>query len=185
MELWDLYTEDRQPTGLTMVRGSEHPEGYYRLVVHVCIFNSRGQMLIQQRQPFKDGWPNMWDVSVGGSVVAGESSREAAERERLRRERERAEREAAKIKKVDITITSDAIKEIDEEIKSFECPITNTTMKDPIITTREISFEKSAIEDWLNKHNTCPVTNKPLNKKDLIKNIPLKNAITEYSKTKK
>ena len=81
MELWDLYTEDRQPTGLTMVRGSEHPEGYYRLVVHVCIFNSRGQMLIQQRQPFKDGWPNMWDVSVGGSVVAGESSREAAERE--------------------------------------------------------------------------------------------------------
>lgn len=81
MELWDLYTQDRQPTGLTMVRGSEHPQGYYRLVVHVCIFNSKGQMLIQQRQPFKEGWPNMWDVSVGGSVVAGESSREAAERE--------------------------------------------------------------------------------------------------------
>ena len=81
MELWDLYTQDRQPTGLTMVRGSEHPQGYYRLVVHVCIFNSQGQMLIQQRQPFKEGWPNMWDVSVGGSVVAGESSREAAERE--------------------------------------------------------------------------------------------------------
>ena len=81
MELWDIYTQDREPTGLTMVRGSEHPEGYYRLVVHVCIFNSQGQMLIQQRQPFKEGWPNMWDVSVGGSVVAGESSREAAERE--------------------------------------------------------------------------------------------------------
>ena len=81
MELWDLYTQDRQPTGLTMVRGSEHPQGYYRLVVNVCIFNSKGQMLIQQRQPFKEGWPNMWDVSVGGSVVAGERSREAAERE--------------------------------------------------------------------------------------------------------
>ena len=81
MELWDIYTQDREPTGLTMVRGSEHPQGYYRLVVHVCIFNSQGQMLIQQRQPFKEGWPNMWDVSVGGSVVAGESSREAAERE--------------------------------------------------------------------------------------------------------
>ena len=81
MELWDLYTQDREPTGKTMVRGSEHPKGYYRLVVHVCIFNRKGQMLIQQRQPFKDGWPNMWDVSVGGSVVSGESSREAAERE--------------------------------------------------------------------------------------------------------
>ena len=83
MEIWDLYTEDRQPTGRTMIRGNEHPEGFYRLVVHVCIFNNRGQMLIQQRQPFKDGWPNMWDVSVGGSAVAGETSREAAEREVL------------------------------------------------------------------------------------------------------
>lgn len=83
MEIWDLYTEDRQPTGRTMIRGSEHPEGFYRIVVHVCIFNNRGQMLIQQRQPFKDGWPNMWDVSAGGSVVSGESSREAAEREVL------------------------------------------------------------------------------------------------------
>ena len=83
MEIWDLYTEDRQPTGRTMIRGSEHPEGFYRIVVHVCIFNNRGQMLIQQRQPFKDGWPNMWDVSVGGSAVAGETSREAAEREVL------------------------------------------------------------------------------------------------------
>ena len=83
MELWDLYTEDRKPAGRTMVRGSEHPEGFYRIVVHVCIFNSKGQMLIQQRQPFKEGWPNMWDVSVGGSAVAGETSREAAEREVL------------------------------------------------------------------------------------------------------
>ena len=107
------------------------------------------------------------------------AEREAAEQERLRRERERAEREAAEIKKVDITITSDAIKEIDEEIKSFECPITNTTMKDPIITPHEKSFEKSAIEDSLNKHNICPVTDKSLNKKDLIRNIPIKNEITE------
>jgi hypothetical protein len=105
------------------------------------------------------------------------AEREAAEQERLRRERERAEREA--IKKVDITITSDAIKEIDEEIKSFECPITNTTMKDPIITPREISFEKSAIKDCLNKHNICPVIDKSFNKKDLIRNIPIKNEITE------
>lgn len=40
-------------------------------------------MLIQQRQPFKAGWPNMWDVSVGGSAIAGESSQSAAEREVL------------------------------------------------------------------------------------------------------
>ncbi len=81
MELFDLYTAERERTGRTMVRGEPTPEGFYRLVVHVCIFNPEGQMLIQQRQPFKKGWSNLWDISVGGCAVAGDSSRTAAERE--------------------------------------------------------------------------------------------------------
>ena len=83
MELFDLYTADRQRTGRTMVRGEPVPEGFYRLVVHVCIFDPGGRMLIQQRQPFKQGWSNLWDISVGGSAVAGDDSRSAAERETL------------------------------------------------------------------------------------------------------
>ena len=81
MELFDLYTADREKTGRTMVRGELTPEGFYRLVVHVCVFNPEGQMLIQQRQPFKKGWSNLWDISVGGCAVAGDDSRTAAERE--------------------------------------------------------------------------------------------------------
>jgi isopentenyldiphosphate isomerase len=81
MELFDLYTADREKTDRTMVRGDPTPEGFYRLVVHVCIFNPEGQMLIQQRQPFKRGWSNLWDITVGGSAVSGDSSRSAAERE--------------------------------------------------------------------------------------------------------
>ena len=81
MELFDLYTADRVKTGRTMVRGEPVPEGLYRLVIHVCIFDADGRMLIQQRQPFKEGWSDMWDVTVGGSAVAGDSSRTAAERE--------------------------------------------------------------------------------------------------------
>ena len=83
MELFDLYTADRVKTGKTMVRGEAVPEGYYRLVIHVCVFDEAGRMLIQQRQPFKQGWSDMWDISVGGSAVAGDSSRSAAERETL------------------------------------------------------------------------------------------------------
>lgn len=83
MELWDLYDEQRRPVGRTMVRGEAVPEGLYRLVVHICVFNSDGQLLIQQRQPFKKGWPNMWDVTVGGAVCAGESSQVGAHRELL------------------------------------------------------------------------------------------------------
>ena len=81
IELFDLYTADREPTGKTMVRGERTPNGLYRLVVHVCIFDRQGRMLIQQRQPFKSGWANLWDLTVGGCAVAGDTSRSAAERE--------------------------------------------------------------------------------------------------------
>ena len=83
MELWDLYTENREKTGKTMVRGDKIPEGYYRMVVHVVIFNDRGEMLIQKRQPFKSGWSGRWDITVGGSAVAGDDSKSAARREVL------------------------------------------------------------------------------------------------------
>lgn len=81
MEIWDLYTKDRIKTHETMVRGTQITKGFYRLVVHVCIFNSQGEMLIQQRQPFKSGWSNMWDITVGGSAISGDTSQSAAERE--------------------------------------------------------------------------------------------------------
>ena len=80
-EIFDLYTAEREKTDKTMLRGEPVPEGFYRLVVHVCIFDEEGRMLIQQRQPFKKGWSNLWDISVGGSAVSGDTSRTAVERE--------------------------------------------------------------------------------------------------------
>ena len=64
-----------------MVRGEPIKPGDYHRVVHICLFNSEGKMLIQQRQPFKEGWPDRWDVTTGGSALAGESPEQAAERE--------------------------------------------------------------------------------------------------------
>lgn len=82
MELWDTYDKYRNKTGRTVERGMHQMmPGDYHLVVHICIFNSKGELLIQQRQPFKEGWSDMWDITVGGSSVAGETSIEAAERE--------------------------------------------------------------------------------------------------------
>ena len=83
MELWDIYDKNRNKTGKTMIRGQQYKDDSYHLVVHVCIFNGEGKMLIQQRQPFKEGWPDLWDITVGGSAVSGESSEKAAEREVL------------------------------------------------------------------------------------------------------
>ena len=59
MEKWNLYTIDRVITNRVITRGDDIPKNLYQLVVHVCIFNAKNQMLIQQRQTFKKGWPNM------------------------------------------------------------------------------------------------------------------------------
>lgn len=81
MEFWDVYDIDRNKTSKTMSRGDMFEKGEYHLVVHVCIFNSNGEMLIQQRQPFKEGWSNMWDITVGGSATKDDTSQSAAQRE--------------------------------------------------------------------------------------------------------
>lgn len=81
MEKFDVYNDDRCLTGKTLVRGEKCGKGENRMVIHICIFNSNGEILIQQRQPFKSSWANMWDISVGGSSQCGESSKDAAKRE--------------------------------------------------------------------------------------------------------
>ena len=81
MELVDLYDENRIPLGRTAERGAPERPGAFRMVVHVCVFDSRGRLLIQRRAKEKFIWPGLWDVSVGGGVDAGEDSRQGAERE--------------------------------------------------------------------------------------------------------
>lgn len=80
MEIWDLYTKNRELTGLSHVRGEEIPEGYFHLVVHIWIRNSKGEYLISQRAANRPTSPLMWECP-GGSVIKGESSLEGALRE--------------------------------------------------------------------------------------------------------
>ena len=84
MERVDLYDENRFPLGKTADRREHRTGGIpgeYRVVVHVCIFNSGGELLIQQRSRKKEAFPGKWDLSAAGGVCAGETSRRGAERE--------------------------------------------------------------------------------------------------------
>lgn len=83
MEIFDLFDDERKPLGKTIERGQKPGKGENRMVVHISIFNSKGEMLIQQRQSTKRNWANLWDISVGGCVVAGETSQMGAHRELL------------------------------------------------------------------------------------------------------
>ena len=80
MELIDVYDSSRNPTGRVIERTSVRP-GDYRLIVHVCIFDDEGRMLIQKRADTKRSYAGLWDVTAGGQVIAGESSHRGASRE--------------------------------------------------------------------------------------------------------
>lgn len=82
MEFFDLYDVNRIKINKTLERGTTPPDGCYRMVVHLVILNG-DKMLIQQRVPFARSWPNMWDLTCGGSAIAGETSQQAMHREAL------------------------------------------------------------------------------------------------------
>lgn len=66
----------------TISRGHAH-DGSKILhpVVHLHVFNSRGELYLQQRPVWKDIQPGKWDTACGGHVDLGEHIDEALHRE--------------------------------------------------------------------------------------------------------
>ena len=81
MEIWDLYTAEGKPTGETIRRGEELPEGCYHLVCEVLVRHTDGSFLLMRRAPEKKIYPDCWEATAGGSVLAGETVPEGAIRE--------------------------------------------------------------------------------------------------------
>lgn len=80
MEWWDLYTRDRQPTGVRHLRGQPLPPDAYHLAVHVWLRGADGRYLLSQRAASRPTFPLLWEC-VGGAVLAGETGAQAALRE--------------------------------------------------------------------------------------------------------
>jgi hypothetical protein len=68
----------------------------------------------------------------------------------------------------------------DEIPKEFLCPITGEIVIDPVITSDGITFEKKAIELWLENNDNSPVTGKLLDSKIYLSNFALKQLIRDY-----
>lgn len=81
MEIWDAYDKYKNLTGRRVYKEDDLKEDEYTLVVHLAIFNSENEMLIQKRQSTRERYPNLWDISTSGHVISGETSEEAIERE--------------------------------------------------------------------------------------------------------
>jgi hypothetical protein len=64
--------------------------------------------------------------------------------------------------------------------KEFICPITGHIIYDPVMTADGHTFERKAIELWLEKHDYSPLTKAPIDSKILLPNFALKQLIRDY-----
>ena len=79
-ELFDVVTEDGEPTGITKSRADVHRNGDWHRAVHIWVYgcNERGPyLLMNQRGKQKDTWPLALDATVGGHLGAGETVEDA------------------------------------------------------------------------------------------------------------
>ncbi len=80
-ELIDIFDENNRPLGIRAMKSEAHKKGLWHRSVHIWIYNSRGEVLLQKRNKDKNLFPDMWDISVAGHVGAGEKPAESAVRE--------------------------------------------------------------------------------------------------------
>ena len=80
-EIFDVLNEKGEYTGEIATRDKCHKEGLYHKAVACFIINSKGEVLLQKRSENKKLWPNMWDITAGGHVGAGEFGFQAIIRE--------------------------------------------------------------------------------------------------------
>ena len=78
-EFWDVYDKDRVFQNRTIRRGDSFADGEYYVCCEIWLTNSKGEMLVTQRHPSKKAG-GLWEF-VGGGVLAGETTAQAAARE--------------------------------------------------------------------------------------------------------
>ena len=79
-ELFDVVTEDGQPTGITKPRAHVHRDGDWHRAVHIWVYGVSPDgpyLLMNQRGKHKDTWPLALDATVGGHLGAGETVEDA------------------------------------------------------------------------------------------------------------
>lgn len=74
---------DEEGTVIGQATRSECHSGSHLLhpVVHLHLFNARGDLFLQKRPEWKDIQPGKWDTAVGGHIDYGETPEEALRRE--------------------------------------------------------------------------------------------------------
>lgn len=156
-ELVDVLNEKGMYTGETQTREICSKKGLWHKAVCVFIINSKNQVLLQKRSANKKTWPNMWDVTAGGNVLAGEFGFQAIIRECK-------EELGIELNKNDITFIGSAISTNEKGdiinnyfneyyIASKEIDITKLQLQEEEVSEVRWIDKKEIIEKIKDKHN--------------------------------
>ncbi|SFS88152.1 Isopentenyldiphosphate isomerase [Zhouia amylolytica] len=80
-EYVDILDDKGNYTGKSLLKSEAHQLGLFHPTIHVWLYTTIGEVLIQKRVATKNTFPGLWDVSVAGHISAGESILTSAIRE--------------------------------------------------------------------------------------------------------
>ncbi len=80
-DLIDVLSESGLRTGEILPRAEIHRLGKYHRAIHLYLFNSSNELLLQKRSLTVDNFPGVFSISVLGHVNAGEFSADTVRRE--------------------------------------------------------------------------------------------------------
>jgi isopentenyldiphosphate isomerase len=80
-EMFPLVVEEGNVVGKATRGECHNGSRLLHAVVHLHIFNSKGEVYLQKRPEWKDIQPGKWDTSVGGHIDYGETPEQALIRE--------------------------------------------------------------------------------------------------------
>jgi isopentenyl-diphosphate delta-isomerase type 1 len=80
-EIFPIVDTEGNITGQASRKECHNGSKLLHPVIHLHIFNSKGELFLQKRSSTKDIQPNKWDSSVGGHIDLEETPEQAAHRE--------------------------------------------------------------------------------------------------------
>lgn len=80
-EMFPIVDEQGNITGAATRGECHNGSKLLHPVVHLHVFNSKGELYLQRRPDWKDIQPGKWDTAVGGHIDLGESVETALKRE--------------------------------------------------------------------------------------------------------
>ncbi len=144
-ELFDVVDAGDRVIGQA-TRGEVHARGLLHRAAHVFVFNSQGQLLLQQRSATKDAHPLCWTSSCSGHLDSGETYEVAAVRE--------LKEEIGLVADVEFLVKFPAGPETSSEHTSlFRAVCDEEPVPDP---TEVADLQWATVEEWHRELENCP-----------------------------